>query len=170
MKITKKTKVKEILPFLTEERFNKLLEVVEEYPLHKNILSFTVGEFAELTISEEEYIKKILNPKEKVYIAFGKLKSYRNQMKQLADYLKTFELKLTPEEKQASQGIDLPSTAERVLLDCVKFFHLHSMEEAEKIPLSDWLVVLKDQVATAKYSRNYQKILEQRSKSKTKRK
>lgn len=165
MQITKKTKVKEILPFLTEERFNSLLEAVEEYPLDKNILSFTVGEFADLTIDEESYIKKILNPKEKVYIAFGKLKSYRNQMKQLADYLKTFELKLTPEEKQASQGIDLPSTAERMLLDCVKFFNLHSMEEAEKIPLSDWLVLLKDSVATARYSRNYSRIIEQKSKT-----
>ena len=165
MQVTKKTKVKDILPFLTEERFNSLLEAVEEYPLEKNILSFSVGEFADLTIDEESYIKKILNPNEKVYIAFGKLKSYRNQMKQLADYLKTFELKLTPEEKMASQGIDFPSTVERMLLDCVKFFHLHSMEEAEKIPLSDWFVALKDSVATARYSRNYSRIIEQKSKT-----
>ena len=165
MKITKKTKVKEILPFLTEERFNKLLEAVEEYPLDKNILSFSIGEFADLTIDEESYIKKILNPKEKVYIAFGKLKSYRNQMKQLADYLKTFELKLTPEEKQASQGIDLPSTVERILLDTVKAYHLHSTKEAEELPLTDWILFLKDSVATARYSRNYNKILEQKAKA-----
>lgn len=168
MKITKKTKVKDILPFLTTDRFNTLLEVVDEYPLDKNILSFSVGEFAELTIDEESYIRAILNPKERVFKAFGRLKSYRTQMKQLADYLKTFELKLTPEEKQASQGIDMPTTAERMLLDCAKFFNLHSMEEAEKVPLADWLVVLKDQVATAKYARNYNKILEQRSKARRK--
>lgn len=170
MKITKRTKVKDITPFLTTERFNSLLEAVEEYPLETPVLKMTVGQFAELTISEEDFIRELLNPNERVFKAFGRLKSYRNQMTALTKYLEGMQLKLTSDEKLASQNVDMPTTAERMLLDCVKFFHLHSMEEAEKIPISDWLVVLKDQVATAKYSRNYQKILEQRSKSKTKRK
>ncbi len=170
MKITKKTKVKDILPFLTTDRFNTLLEVVDEYPLDKDILSMTIGEFGELTLDEEGFIKKILNPREKVYIAFGKLKNYRRQMNSLAEYLKSFEIKMTNEERLASQQVDMPTTTERILLDTVKAYHLHSTREAEQLPLTDWILVLKDMVATAKYSRNYQKILEQRSKSKTKRK
>lgn len=166
MLITKRTRVKDIVPLITnQERINELIDLFPEYPLEKDILQMTVGQFCELCINEDDYLNEILKPRERAYKAFGRLKSYRNQMKNLSDYLKRFEIHLTQEEKAAGQGVDFPDTPERILLDCVKAYHLHSTKEAEDLPLTDWILVLKDQVATARYSRNYSKILEQKSKT-----
>lgn len=166
MLITKRTRVKDITPLITnKERINELIDLFPEYPLKKDILEMTVGEFCDLCINEDEYLNDILKPRERAYKAFGRLKSYRNQMKNLSDYLKRFEIKLSQEEKAASVGVDMPDTPERILLDCVKAYHLHSTKEAEDLQLTDWILVLKDQVATARYSRNYNKILEQKSKT-----
>ena len=41
-----------------------------------------------------------------------------------------------------------------VLLDCVKAFHLHSMDEAEQVPLTSWLAVYQDNASAAIYQRN----------------
>lgn len=166
MLITKRTRVKDITPLITnQERINELIDLFPEYPLKKDILEMTVGEFCDLCINEDEYLNDILKPRERAYKAFGRLKSYRNQMKNISDYLKRFEIKLSQEEKAASVGVDMPDMPERILLDCVKAYHLHSTKEAEDLPLTDWILVLKDQVATAKYQRNYSKIIEQKSKT-----
>lgn len=171
MKITKRTRVKDITPLIrNEETMKRLIESFPPYPLEKNILSMTIGEFCELTIDESGYINRMLDPKQKAYIAFGRLKEYSNQMKVLTKFLEGMSIQMTADEKMASQNVDMPSTAERILLDTVKAYHLHSTKEAEQLPITDWILVLKDSVATAKYSRNYQKILEQKSKMKSKRK
>lgn len=166
MFVTKKTRVKDLTPFLNnQDKINELIDLFPEYPLEKDILQMSVGQFCELCINEEDYISSIMRPREKAYKAFGRLKSYRNQMNSLSDYLKTFDIKLSQEEKAAGKGIDFPTTPERILLDCVKAYHLHSTKEAEDLPITDWILVLKDSVATARYSRNYNKILEQKSKA-----
>lgn len=169
MIITNKTRVKDITPFITtQEKMLEAIDLFPEYPLQKDILQMTCGEFCELCINEEDYLSKIMKPRERAYKAFGRLKSYRNQMNNLSNYLKTFDISLTPEEQAAGKGVDFPTTPERILLDCVKTFHLHSTKEAENLPLTDWIIVLKDQVASAKYQRNYNKILEQKSKTQRK--
>lgn len=165
MVIKKNTRVKDIIPLIRPDRMEEFINSFPPQPLEKPILSMTVGEFSEIMLDEDSYITKMLNPKERAYIAFGRMHQYSIEMKALVDYLKTMQLKLSPEEQAASRNIDLPSFVERMLLDTVTFFHLHSMSEAEKIPLADYLVVLKDQVATTKYQRNYSKIIEQKSKT-----
>lgn len=165
MTISKKDRVRDIIPLIRPERMEEFIESFPSYPLEKPILSMTVGEFSDIMLDEDSYITKMLNPKERAYIAFGRLHQYSIEMKGVADFFKTMQLKLSPEEQAASRGVDLPSFVERMLLDTVTFFHLHSMAEAEKIPLADYLVVLKDSVATARYQRNYNKILEQKSKA-----
>lgn len=165
MVITKKTRVKDLVPLVQPNRMEEFIQSFPPQPLEKPILSMTVGEFSDIMLDEEGFIKDILKPNARAYLAFGRLKQYGIEMRALADFFKTMQLKLSPEEQAASRNVDLPSFVERMLLDTVSFFHLHSMSEAEKIPLADYLVVLKDSVATAKYSRNYNKILEQKSKA-----
>lgn len=165
MIIRKRTRVKDISLLIPKNRMEDFIKSFPPYPLKTPILSMTVGQFADLTLDEDSFINDILRPNERAYIAFGRLNQYGIEMKALADYLKTMQIKLSPDEQAASRGVDMPSFVERMLLDTVQFFHLHSMSEAEKIPLADYLVVLKDQIATAKYQRNYSKILEQRSKA-----
>lgn len=165
MIISKRTRVKDLVPLVRPERMVEFINSFPPYPLEKPILSMNLGEFADLIIDEDSFIEKIMKPRERAYIAFGRMHQYSIEIKAISDYFKRFEIKLTQEEKSASIGVDSPSFVERMLLDTVSFFHLHSMAEAEKIPLADYLVVLKDSVATAKYSRNYNKILEQKAKA-----
>lgn len=165
MIITKRTRVKDIITLIPKDRMTEFIESFPPYPLEKPLLSMNIGEFAAIILDEEDFIENIMKPRERAYIAFGRLHQYSNEMKAIADYLKTMQIKLSPDEQAASRGVEMPSFVERMLLDTVTFFHLKSMSEAESIPLADYLVVLKDQVATAKYQRNYNHILEQKAKA-----
>lgn len=164
MKITHRTRVKDILPLLTEKRMEYMLDNIQEYPLDRPILSMTIGEFAEILMDEQAYMMKILNPRERAYIAFGQLKSFKRQMEEISAWMKKYEIKQSAEEKQASIGVEFPDFIAKMLITVVQFFNLHSFKEAESIPLSDYLVILQDQSSAIKYQRNYSKLIEQKSK------
>lgn len=164
MKITKRTRVKELLPLLTEKRLEYMLENIQEYPLEKPILSLTIGEFSEILLDQEVYIKKLLRPHKKAYIAFGRLKSFRRQMEEVSNFMKRYEIKQSQEEKQAAVGVEFPDFIAKILITVTQFFGLHNFQEAEGIPLADYLVILQDQSSAIKYQRNYSKLIEQKSK------
>lgn len=164
MKITKRTRVKDLLPLLTEKRMEYLLDNIQEYPLDIPILSLTIGEFAEILMDEQAYMMKILNPRARAYKAFGQLKSFKRQMEEVSNFMKKYEIKQTPEEKQASVGVNFPDFIAKMLITTTQFFNLHSFKEAESIPLADYLVILQDQSSAVKYQRNYSKLLENKSK------
>lgn len=165
MIISKRTKVKNLINLIKPERMEEFIKSFPPYPLKKSILSMSIGEFANILLDEDSFLNSLIKPNERAYIAFGRLHQYSKEIKDLSNYLSSMQINLTPEEQAAGRGVDFPSFVERMLLDCVKTFHLHSMVEAEQIPLTDYLVVLKDQISSAKYQRNYNKILEQKSKT-----
>lgn len=162
MKITHRTRVKDILPLLTEKRMEYLLERIPEYPLNKPILSLTIGEFAEILMDEQAYMMKILNPRERAYIAFGQLKSFKRQMEEISAWMKKYEIKQSEEERRAAIGIEFPDFIAKILIIVVQFFGLHSFKEAEQIPLADYLIILQEQSSSIRYQRNYSKIIEQK--------
>lgn len=164
MKITRKTRVREVLPLLTEQRLEYLLENIQEFPLEKPILSLTIGEFSEIILDEQAYVMKILNPRERAWKAFGRLKSFKRQMEEVSNFMKKYEIKQTEDEKRASVGVVFPDFIAKMLITAVQFFNLHSFKEAEVIPLADYLVILQEQSSAIKYQRNYSKLIEQKSK------
>lgn len=168
MLITKKTKFKDVCPLLNENNFEKFLSLIPEHPLEKDIISMTIGEFSEIVLNENKYIQNLLKPNEKVLVCCGKLRSFRRQMKNITDYLQKMSIPQSLEEKMAGKDVEAPDFISRMLIDVTKFFNLHSFAEAEQIKVCDYLLILQDQVATAKYNRNYQKIIEQKSKTKKK--
>jgi len=169
MLITNKTKTRDVLAIVTtKELIDQLLEKVESYPLEKDILEMTIAEFSDVINDEEAYITKLLS-EEYALKAFGRLKNYREQMRTLVDWLKKLEVSQTLDEKQAAIGVDFPSLPERMLLTVTEFFHLSSFDEGEKVKLSNYLLIAKDQAADVKYQRNYQRILENKAKLNKKR-
>lgn len=162
MLITKKTRVKDILPLLTEQRMERLLDNIQEYPLEKPILSMTIGEFSEILLDEQAYILTLLNPRERAYIAFGQLKSFKRQMEEISTWMKKYEIKQSEEERRAAIGIEFPDFIAKILIIVVQFFGLHSFKEAEQIPLADYLIILQEQSSSIRYQRNYSKIVEQK--------
>lgn len=167
MKITKRTKTKDVLPLLTQDTLKELLEKVPAVPLDKPLITLTVGEFGEMVEDEETYIGKLLKHR-KALKAFGRLKQYKQEIEAISKFFKLYEIKRTQEEEAAGKGIVFPNLAQRMLVDCVKWFHLNNTEAAEKIKVSEWLLIWQDEAASALYQHNYQKILEQKNKAKRK--
>lgn len=157
MDITKKTTVGEALPYLKKEHIEELLERCDEIALVKPVFSFTVGEFIESL--DEEYVMSFFNKyDEPLVVAIGRIKRFRNELEQIRKILSLNEIKLSPEEQAAQQGVVFPSFQENILCECVEYFHLHSLDEAEKIPLSNYLIMKRKKGAEALYERNLNKI------------
>lgn len=165
MVINEETPTISVLPYITKEQFEKLVEECDEVPLDKPLLDMTCGEF--IQSMEEEYIDNIFK-EPFLFNAIGKYKSYKAQMEQIDTYLKLNEFKLSSEEERAQIGINFPSFPERILMTVTEFFHLHSFKEAEKIPFTNYLVVANSKNADAKFERQYQKIIDQKNKMKRK--
>ena len=162
MKITRRTRVKDILFLLTEKRMEYLLDNIQEYPLDKSILSMTIGEFAEILLDEQAYVMKILSPRERAYKAFGRLRTFKREMQDVSNFMKRYEIKQTEDEKRAAVGVDFPDFIAKILITVTQFFNLHSFKEAEQIPLADYLIILQEQSSSIRYQRNYSKIVEQK--------
>lgn len=169
MQITRRTKLKELLPLLADkERIDSVLEHIDEYPLKKDVISMTVGEFSEIVLEEEKFISSLMRPNERAYVALGRVKSYQRQMKQLMSWMKKFNVKQTADEKQAAIGIDFPDMCSRMLISVTEFFHLKSFKDAESVPLADYLLILQEQSTAIQYQRNYSRLMELKNKSKKK--
>ena len=183
MKITKKTRVKDILPLLTirPERLNDILSGMPEYPVYRwkrtgwkiyrepwSILDISVGEFLDFSKDHETMLWKMLSPWKRAWKALGKVKYLLNQLKRIEKLFDQFSIPQSKLEKEAANGVNFPSTGPRMLLTLVQFFHLHSFEEAEKLPVSAFFTILWDQYSSATYQRNYQKISERESKNNNK--
>lgn len=163
MLITKKTKTKDVIPFLNEENFEKILKAVDEYPLEKPLLEMTIGEFIEAL--EEGYAMKYMEEKY-VYKAFGKLKSYKNQMEMISKYLQLNDIEPSADQKAAANGVHFLTFEEGMLYKAAEFFNLKSFEEAENVKLSNYMLIHKKESSEAKFQHNWNKIIETRNKAK----
>lgn len=167
MEITRKTLTKDILPLLTQATLKELLEKVPAVPLKKPVLAMSIGEFGEIVEDEEIYIAKLLKHR-KALKAFGLLKQYKQEIEAISKFFKLYEYHKTQEETAAAKGITFPNLGQRMIIDVVRWFGLHSTKEAEKITVGEWLTFWMDEAANALYQRNYQKLLEQKHNSKRK--
>lgn len=164
IQITYKTKTKDILPLLNAENIERLLEVMPEQPLETAIFSMKIKQFADILEDEEMFISQILKEK-RALIAFGRLKTYKKQIEQFANFLKMYDFKKTSEETAASKGIVFPNLSQRMMSDCVRYFHLKSFTEAENCTISDWLTVFQEDAANALYQRRMHEIFEKKNKT-----
>lgn len=156
MKVNRHTKMRDLLPFLNEERVKRLAAEVPAVPLDKPLLRMTCGEFIEAL--DESYALSYFQRERYAFTAFGKYRQYLEEMQGVTAYLKRYEVEQDADEKAAAQGMDFPSMQERILLDCVRAYHLHATEEAERLPITDWLLVVKSEGAAAQYQRRLAKI------------
>lgn len=165
MVINATTLTSTVLPYITKEQFEYLVEQCEEVPLEKSIFSMTCGEFIESL--EDEFMENIFKDQYLCNV-IGRYKTYKREMDQLDKYLKLNEFKLTPEEEKAQVGITFPTFPERILMTVTEYFHLKSFDEAENVPFSNYLMIVKAKNADSKYERNFNKIMEAKAKMKKK--
>lgn len=168
MKITHKTKTADILPLLDDNNVKGFLSQIPAHPLEKSIMSMSILEFSEILADEEAFIKKILDHK-RALVAFGRLRSYKEQIEDISKFMKLYDYKKSAEEEQAAKGIVFPDFSMRMLADCVKFFNLHSFDEAEKVKVSEWLAIFQFSASEALFQYRFSKIIEDKTKSNKKR-
>lgn len=167
IKINWKTKTKDILPLLNAENIERLLDAVPEYPLETAVLLMKIKQFASILEDEESFISQLLNEK-RALVAFGRLKSYKRQIEEFANFIKLYDFKEDNDEAQAKKGIVFPKMSMRMLSDCVRYFHLKSFDEAEDYTVSQWLAIFQEDAANALYQRRLHEIYEKKSKQKKK--
>lgn len=166
MDITRDTTIGDAAPFLTEEHIQQLLEDPRVVTVMSVVIvDMTVGEFLE-SLEPGYAMKFFSNPEDNLIEAVGKLKSFKKQMEDIQKVLKLNEPTLSSEEKSAQAGVVFPSYQESMLCDCVDWFHLHNMEEAEALPFSDYLVMKRKKSAEALFERNLNKIYANKAKTK----
>lgn len=167
MLINHRTKTKDILPLLTKERIDEIMEQVPEVDLPKPIIEMTIGEFGDLVTDEETFIVNLFKEK-RLLVALGKLKSYKRQMNEITSFLKMYDIKQTKEEKQAAIGVVFPDLLAKILITVTRFFGLKSFDEAENVKLSAYLMIFQDESASLLYQRNYNNIINAQMKQKPK--
>lgn len=156
MKVSAHTKMRELMPLLDEERIKQIAEEVPAVPLDKPLLRMTCGEF--IGALDEKFALAYFEREEYVFTAFGKYKQYLAEMQGITAYIKRYEVEQDADEKAAAQGVEFPTMQERILLDCVRAYRLRSTEEAEQLPVTDWLLIVKSEGAAAQYQRRLSKI------------
>ena len=151
MKITKKTKTGELLPVLKADDLDTILCKVIASTKSRNVLNMKIGEYIIFTNYGLE--RELLSQK-KALKFLSLLKSYREQLEGIANYIKSISPSESEDERRASVGVKFPTFEERMLLDVQKELHLTSMEQAEQVPLSTWLLLLKDKCANVNFQKN----------------
>lgn len=163
MKITRNTTIGDVTPFLKGEHLEQLLEKCEPVPLDKPITQMTVGEFIEA--SRDSYIMTFFENRDELLVtAIGKVKQFNKEMENISKVMKLNEIKPSAEESAAQQGVVFPSFQENMLCECLDWFHLHSLDEANDIPLSNYLIVKRKKSAEALYERKLNKIYSEKNK------
>lgn len=161
MKLTKRTRMKDIAPLLTEERTEELARRCPAVPLRKSLLQMSVGEF--VLALEEDFALGLLRER-RALVAFGRFRTYMEEMERITKYIKSYEVKPTADERKAAEGVKFPTLGERILIDCVRVYGLHSTAEAERMPITDWLLTVKSEGSAAQYQRRMDEVYRSKQK------
>lgn len=163
MEITADTPTIQVLPLLNDEYLEELMEKLPARAMRKSIFEMTCGEFIQTL--DDDYWRTFFQ-EETIGAAIGHLKTWKEDMRNLDKYLKMNEITETQDEKSAKRGVVFPTFAEEILLTVAEFFHCRTLDEAEEVPFSNYLIVQKQKSAQAKFERNLQKVFDAKSKAK----
>lgn len=151
--LTSKTKTRALLPLIgSENAFKEVLKKVPPKALPVAVLDMSVGEWL-AAVNDKEYAMKYLE-EEYAVVAFGYLRQFLKEMADLSAFIEGLAVSQTPDEKRAAEGVKWPNFGQRVLIDCVKFFGLHSFAEAEDVKVGDWVTMYMDAAAASQYQKN----------------
>lgn len=169
MKITRTTKTKSILPLLNPERVEYIVQNIPPYPLDRQVLNMSLGEFLE--VCQPEYMERLL-AEPLAYKAFGRVAQLRKELQQVQNFLKKFDMPMSADEKAASSGIEWVDASVRMCIDAIKWGIVNPtagedmLEAAERVKLTTWLAAMQDNACKAMFERNMAKIREKQMKVK----
>lgn len=184
MKITKQTPLNEVIYFMTTERWTQIIDLVSDQDISlqgwQSIKSRTLGEFIELSNALEKkdlsfIIDTFFVTERKWYqrpkmttlweVAI-RLKWLFREFEEINKFFESLQIKQDADEKQAGNGINFLNSYMSMLIFAQQKFFLHSLEDAEKVKLSEYMALKKNEVDGIKYQRNLQKIYQQKHQQK----
>lgn len=169
MYLTNKTLTKDVLPLLNKSNFEVILKAVPTKPIKKDVVDMTIDEFSDiLDMSDYDLLTYYAKKNRKALDFLGKLKNIQNQLKGFSNFIKRYDIKHSQDENQACMGVVFPTLAESMLYDVIKFYNLNSLNEAKRITVNEYLFTVKINGCTLKYQSNYQKIMDSKTKLKSK--
>lgn len=155
--ITNETTIREAAPYLKPDHIKTLMEKADEMPLYPPVYGYTVGEFVE-ALDRDQASEFLKDPDKPLMVALGEMKAFNRQMEEIVKVMEANNPKLSGDEEAAKKGVVFPSVGESILIECCEWFHLHSLDEAENIRLSNYLVMRRGKTAETLYERNLMKI------------
>lgn len=164
--ITDKTRTRDILPFLTTGNLKEVLEKVPPVELDTPITEMTIDEFLELIDSPEAYLNVLARKNRKALVFLGKCRTLYKSLDGFSNFLKRFEYKQSAEEKQASNGVPFPSFGNRMAATLIGFYHLHSVEDAGKMKVKEFMLAFEIEGSQTLFSRRYNEIITKKNKLK----
>ena len=184
MKITKHTKLDEVMYFMTADRWAKIIDKVSDRDVElqgwRSIKSYTLGEFIQLSQALEKkdlnYIISIFfvmprkwyqRPKmPTLWEVAVRLKWLFREFEEINNFFESLQIKQDADEKQAGQGINFLNPYISMLIFAQQKFFLHSLKDAENVELSEYMAMKKNEVDIIKHQRNLQKIYQQKHQQK----
>ena len=184
MKITKHTPLNEVIYFMTTDRWSQILDLVTDQDISlqgwQSIKSHTLGEFIKLSqalekkdlsfiidtffVTERKWYQRPKMPT--LWEVAVRLKWLFKEFDEINKFFESLQIKQDADEKQAGNGINFLNSYMSMLIFAQQKFFLHSLEDAEKVKLSEYMAMKKNEVDGIKYQRNLQKIYQQKHQQK----
>lgn len=164
--IDKRTHTRKILPLLTVSNLTEVIKDVPAIPMEKPLTEFTLEEFDMCLTSPEAFIFELAKHNRKALVFLGRVKDFYNSLEGFKKFTQQFEMKQSAEEKQAANGVPFPSFGNSMLTTVIEFYHLHSVDEASKMKVKEWMLAFEHSASNAMYSRRYSDIARKNAKHK----
>lgn len=153
MKITRKTKWAEFVPFANEERIAQIREKITDCAIF-DFWGLSIGEFSPmLDGGVPAKLSKGLN-NATVHEAIKIINACGKFLKEFENAMKSTEVEMTADETKALSMVTIQLTPiENLLTFAQGFFGLKDFGEAEKITLIEYYIAKKKSASDAQYQR-----------------
>ena len=163
--IDKRTRTRQILPLLTISNIGEVIKSVPAVPMEKPLTEWTIEEFDEALTSPETILMKMALKNRKALVFLGRVRDFYDSLEGFKQFTQKFEIKQSAEEKQAANGVPFPSFGNSMLTTVIEFYHLHSVEEASKMQVREWMLAFQHNASTAMFNKRYSDITTKKAKA-----
>lgn len=163
--IDKRTRTRKILPLLTISNIGDVIKNVPAIPMRKPLTDWTIEEFDEALTSPETVLFKMALQNRRALVFLGRVKDFYDSLEGFQKFTQQFEIKQSAEEKQAANGVPFPSFGNSMLITLIEFYHLHSVEEASKMRLKEYMLAFQHNAANAMFNKRYSDITMKKAKA-----
>lgn len=165
MKITEKTRCREVEHLLTKEKLEELMklpEVTMKEPFRtRNFMDLTIKQLDWILDNPEKIVRIIRMTNPRLLEFVSRVKGLKSNLKGIEDFLKSYQTEQTKAEKRAMKGISFPDFINQILIDLIEFYHLHSVRQAARMKLKEWMLCAQSKMSKTKFQAELNKIQKQ---------